>query len=273
MATYAVGDVQGCCDELQDLLDAVSFDRARDELWLVGDLVNRGPRSLATLRLVRELGDSCRVVLGNHDLHFLAIHYGGHNPRRTDTLDELLGAHDVDQLASWLRGQPLMHHDAALGWLMVHAGVPPGWSLSEALGRAAEAHRYYGGTHGPEFFAGMYGNTPASWRDSLSGLDRVRCIVNYLTRMRLIAQDGELEFERKGAPQNLADGLLPWFAQPRTQPLGAKIAFGHWAALEGVADNAGVAALDTGCVWGRELTALSLTTGELTAVPSRKQER
>lgn len=272
MATYAVGDVQGCKAELMDLLSALNFDRAQDELWLVGDLLNRGPDSLGTLRLARELGDACRVVLGNHDLHFLAVHYGGHDPRRSDTLDELLNAPDVDDLASWLRGQPLVHHHSELGWLMVHAGVPPAWSLDQVLARAGEATRYYAGTHGPEFFAGMYGNTPSNWREALTGLDRVRCIVNYFTRMRLIALNGELDFERKGAPQDLADGLLPWFAHPRPAPLGCKVAFGHWAALEGVADNTEVAALDTGCVWGRELTALCLETGERATVPSRLKE-
>lgn len=272
MATYAIGDVQGCCAELEDLLRAISFDPASDELWLAGDIVNRGPDSLGALRLAHELGSACRVVLGNHDLHFLAVYYGGHYPRRGDTLDELLGASDVDSLASWLREQRLVHYDAALGWLMVHAGVPPGWSLTQTLERADEARKFYSGTNGAEFFAGMYGNKPANWSDELIGLDRVRCIVNYFTRMRLIAADGELNFDRKGVPEDLADGFLPWFAQStgdaKALLLRAKIAFGHWAALEGVADNPQVAALDTGCVWGRELTALCLNTGERTTVPS-----
>lgn len=269
MATYAVGDVQGCCDELRHLLRVLDFKASKDELWLLGDLVNRGPDSLGVLRLARGLGSACRVVLGNHDLHFLAVYYGGHYPRRADTLDELLDATDVDELASWLRGQPLVHYDAKLGWLMVHAGIPARWSLTQVLERAEEARKFYSGMHGPEFFAGMYGNTPANWNDDLIGLDRVRCIVNYFTRMRLVGAAGELNFDRKGAPEDLADGLQPWFEQPRTQELGANVAFGHWAALEGVANNPTVAALDTGCVWGRELTALCLSTGELTAVPSQ----
>ena len=149
---------------------------------------------------------------------------------------------------------------------MVHAEIPPGWSLAAVLARAAEAHRYYSGTHGPEFFAGMYGNHPANWDDALAGLDRVRCIVNYFTRMRLIAADGELEFERKGAPEDREDGLLPWFAQPRAELLGCKVAFSYWAALEGVVDNPCVAALDTGCVWGRELTLMRLEDQKLFSV-------
>jgi bis(5'-nucleosyl)-tetraphosphatase (symmetrical) len=277
LATYIVGDLQGCCDELEVLLDAVSFSAGADRLWLAGDLVNRGARSLDTLRLLRGLGESVRIVLGNHDLHFLAVFYGGHEVRRSDTLDALLCASDVEELASWLRTQPLVYHESQLGWLMVHAGIPPLWALDEVLERAEEARQFYSGIGGAEFFAGMYGNTPARWDEALQGLDRVRCIVNYLTRMRLVAADGTLDFALKGVPTDLPEGFLPWFLQPRTAPLGAKIAFGHWAALEGRLDTAldasvevavkkssgapilpDAAALDTGCVWGRTLTALEL---------------
>ena len=283
MPTYAIGDLQGCLDEFDALLEAISFSPKTDVLWLVGDLVNRGAESLGTLRRVRELGDAARLVLGNHDLHFLAVFYGGHRPKRSDTLDDLLAAPDAEELAAWLRVQPLVHHSPSLGWLMVHAGVPPQWTLDDLMERAAEAQRFYAGSGGPEFFAGMYGNTPGVWREDLDGLPRVRCIVNYLTRMRLIDGSGALNFDLKGAPTNLPNGFVPWFAQPRAKPLGAKIAFGHWAALEGktelgVAVNpetplAGslpqVAALDTGCVWGRELTALCLETGERSSVPAK----
>ena len=281
MATYIVGDLQGCCDELEVLLDALSFSVEADQLWLAGDLVNRGPRSLDTLRLLRELGESVRIVLGNHDLHFLAVFYGGHEVRRSDTLDELLCAPDVEDLASWLRTQPLVHHESQLGWLMVHAGIPPLWSLDDVLERAEEARQFYRGIGGAEFFAGMYGNTPARWSEELQGLDRIRCIVNYLTRMRLVAADGTLDFSLKGVPTDLPEGYLPWFLQPRAADLKTKIAFGHWAALEGRLDTAGdlvvnenlvpgilpdAAALDTGCVWGRQLTALCLESGERTQV-------
>lgn len=273
MATYAIGDLQGCLVEFDALLSAVQFTPGRDEVWLVGDLVNRGPDSLGTLRRIKALGESVRIVLGNHDLHFLAVHYGGHRTRRSDTLHELLAASDVDDLAAWLRAAPLVHHSSKLEWLMVHAGVPPQWSLNELLDRAEQARAFYAGDNGPEFFAGMYGNTPARWNDKLSGLDRVRCIVNYLTRMRLIDGRGELDFELKGAPTKLPAGMAPWFSQPRTQPLGARIAFGHWAALEGrTPAGEAVAALDTGCVWGRELTALCLETGVRTAVAAQSQE-
>lgn len=273
MATWAIGDLQGCREEFAALLAAIDFDSAVDELWLVGDLLNRGPDSLGVLRDVMALGDACRVVLGNHDLHFLAVFYGGHEPRRSDTLEELLAAADVETLAAWLRRQPLVHHSESLGWLMVHAGVPPLWSLSQLVARAEEAQQFYAGAGGPEFFAGMYGNTPARFHDELRGLDRIRCIVNYLTRMRLVAADGTLDFAHKGAPgAAIAEsGLLPWFAQSRKRPLGCKIAFGHWAALEGelpAATQGQMAALDTGCVWGRELTALCLESGDRVSVPA-----
>jgi len=278
VATYAIGDLQGCFDEFEALLKAIDFVPDRDKIWLVGDLVNRGPKSLATLRSIMALGDSAQVVLGNHDLHFLSVFYGGHDTRRSDTLDELLAAPDVEDLAAWLRTQPLMYTDSDLGWLMVHAGVPPLWSLAELSERALEAREFYTGANGADFFAGMYGNSPVRWNKNLTGLERVRCVVNYLTRMRLVAIDGTLDFANKGAPNNLPPGFLPWFSQERLGPLGIKVAFGHWAALEGeidgkIEDDTGylptVAALDTGCVWGRKLTALCLETGLRTAVAAR----
>lgn len=288
MATYAIGDIQGCFDEFEALLKAIDFTPAKDRLWLLGDLVNRGPKSLATLRRIKQLGDSAQVVLGNHDLHFLAVFYGGHDTRRSDTLDELLSAPDVEELAAWLRTQPLVHCDRELGWLMVHAGAPPLWSLEEVLDRAAEAREFYTGHNGADFFAGMYGNSPVRWNKKLTGLERIRCVVNYLTRMRLVAVDGTLDFENKGVPSDVPTGFLPWFLQERLGPLRINVAFGHWAALEGDAsgdvgrvitkkpeDNTGflpaVAALDTGCVWGRELTALCLETGQRTAVAAEGQ--
>jgi len=283
VSTYAIGDLQGCFDEFKALLDAIEFDSARDSLWLLGDLVNRGPSSLATLRFIRKLGDSAKVVLGNHDLHFLAVFYGGHDTRRADTLDELLSAPDVEELAAWLRAQPLIHVDEDLGWLMVHAGVPPLWSREELIELAAEAREFYAGQNGADFFAGMYGNSPVRWNKKLVGLERIRCVVNYLTRMRLVAIDGTLDFASKGAPNDLPAGFSPWFMQERFGALGLSIAFGHWAALEGDTSFKGsqsvtgandktegflprVAALDTGCVWGRELTALCLETGSRTSV-------
>ena len=292
MATYAIGDIQGCFDEFETLLQSIDFTPVKDTLWLLGDLVNRGPNSLATLRRIQQLGDAAKVVLGNHDLHFLAVFYGGHDTRRSDTLDELLSAPDIEELAGWLRSQPLIHCDRELGWLMVHAGVPPLWTLPELIERAAEAREFYTGHNGAEFFAGMYGNSPVRWNKKLAGLERIRCIVNYLTRMRLVAVDGTLDFANKGAPSDLPPGFLPWFFQERLVPLEISVAFGHWAALEGKLssgavksvpkqqengqqDNLGflptVAALDTGCVWGRELTALCLETGKRFAVAAEGQ--
>ena len=280
MANYVIGDLQGCFDEFMALLKKVAFAPDKDTLWLLGDLVNRGPKSLQTLRYVMGLGESARTVLGNHDLHFLAVYYGGHETKRSDTLDELLSAADVDEIASWLRSQPLLQEQQELGWLMVHAGVPPLWTLEETRLRAQEAQRFYAGSGGAEFFAGMYGNVPARWSDDLAGLARMRCIVNYLTRMRLVARDGTLDFDLKGAPSVLPEGFLPWFSQDRPEALGVRVAFGHWAALEGQTDDLEyitdeaipqvpqleVAALDTGCVWGRELTALCLESGKRVAV-------
>jgi len=238
-------------------------------LWLVGDLVNRGPESLATLRFVRDLGAAACVVLGNHDLHFLAIYYGGHLPRRADTLKELLAAPDVDELAAWLRQQPLVWDGVAEGWLMVHAGVPPDWSLTDTLARAGEAHALYTGEQGPEFFRQMYGDQPARWHNSLQGLARARCIVNYLTRMRMIDAQGTLEFQHKGLPMDAPKTHRPWFAYKRAIKFERSIVFGHWAALEGHTGLANVVALDTGCVWGQRLTSLCLETGRLRAVSAR----
>jgi len=269
VSTWAIGDLQGCADEFGALLATIGFAPDRDVLWLAGDLLNRGPGSLTVLEQVRELGESCRVVLGNHDLHFLAVFYGNHDVRGSDTLDELLGSDRVAELADWLSQQPLVQHDARLGWLMVHAGVPPDWTLAELLSRAEEARGYYSGARRKRFFQHMYGNTPNCWVDGLAGLERVRCIVNYLTRMRLVAADGTLDFAHKGAPVGLPDGFLPWFERSRSAPLGANVAFGHWAALNGVTGVTDCAALDTGCVWGRELTALCLESGERVAVAAQ----
>lgn len=277
MANYVIGDLQGCYDEFMALLKSISFSPDDDTLWLLGDLVNRGPKSLHTLRYIKGLGESARLVLGNHDLHFLAVFYGGHETKRSDTLDELLTASDVDEIAAWLRSQPLLQEVQELGWLTVHAGIPHLWTLEETRLRAEEARRFYAGSTGAEFFAGMYGNAPARWSDELTGLARIRCIVNYLTRMRFVARDGTLDFDQKGAPSVFPEGFLPWFCQARTQALGTRVAFGHWAALEGRTDGVEcstddaslvveVAALDTGCVWGRELTALCLESGKRFAV-------
>ncbi|HSG89274.1 MAG TPA: symmetrical bis(5'-nucleosyl)-tetraphosphatase [Pseudomonadales bacterium] len=264
MATYAVGDVQGCLEPLRDLLDQAHFDPAQDRLWLVGDLVNRGPDSLDTLRFVRDLGDAAVTVLGNHDLHLLAIALGGHAPRRKDTLDAVLAAPDRDELIAWLRTRPLLHHDPALDAVMVHAGIPFLFSLAAAKALAREIEATLRGPSGRAFFEVMYGNEPACWRDELTGFDRIRAGVNYFTRMRFIDDAGALEFDSKEGADTAPAGYFPWFERLHpdfTAPDGCRILFGHWAALEGRGVPAGLVALDSGCVWDRCLTLLRVEDG------------
>jgi bis(5'-nucleosyl)-tetraphosphatase (symmetrical) len=269
VATYAVGDIQGCGDEFEALLETLRFDPAHDRLWIVGDLVNRGPRSLDVLRMVRAFGDSARCVLGNHDLHLLAIRYGGHSPHGGDTFDEVLAADDVEELCQWLRGLPLLVRDDGLGWVMTHAGIPHIWSLDDAADRAAEVETELRGDGYRAFLAQMYGNRPDCWQDDLRGMDRLRAITNYLTRLRLVDENGCMEFSHKGSLADAPPGWYPWYALRARRPLGARLVFGHWAALEGHTGHADIVALDTGCVWGRSLTALCLETGESTSIPAR----
>jgi bis(5'-nucleosyl)-tetraphosphatase (symmetrical) len=271
MATYAVGDVQGCYAELCDLLEKIHFDPTGDCLWLLGDLINRGPDSLSVVRLVRSFGESARTVLGNHDLHFLAIHIGGHSLNRNDTFVDLLHADDVDDIAEWLCEQPFLVRDDELGFAMTHAGIPHIWSVDVAEALAAEVEKVIRGKRRLGYFETMYGNKPDTWSDSLKGMDRWRAITNYLTRMRLMDEDGRMDFAHKGGLSDAPPEWVPWFEIERQQPLPVKLLFGHWAAIEGHTGRDEVIALDTGCVWGRELTALCLETGELIAVPSRKR--
>jgi bis(5'-nucleosyl)-tetraphosphatase (symmetrical) len=268
MATYAVGDIQGCGDEFEALLDKLAFDPGHDRLWLVGDLINRGPQSLQVVRRVRALGDAAVTVLGNHDLHLLAIHYGGHTPRRGDTLDALLNAPDLDDICEWLRGLALMEEDANLGFLMTHAGVPHIWGMQQARDRAREVEAVIRGPDHREYFSGMYGDEPDCWDDRLLGMDRWRVITNYFTRMRLVDAQGRLDLTSKGESAAAQPGWYPWYQLRARAPLGMKLLFGHWAALRGVTGDADVVALDTGCVWGGALTALCLETGEFTSIPA-----
>ncbi|UTW14231.1 symmetrical bis(5'-nucleosyl)-tetraphosphatase [Marinobacterium rhizophilum] len=256
MATYAIGDIQGCFDQLQSLLECVGFGDS-DQLWLAGDLVNRGPKSLETLRFVRSLGSRARVVLGNHDLHLLAIHYGITQPRRSDTLGPILEAPDRDELMQWLMQQPLLVHDAQLDYVMVHAGIPPDWSLKQARNRAREVETVLQGPDAKTFFQHMYGNTPDRWSKELEGWDRLRVITNYLTRMRFCDDRGRLDFAAKGGLETQPSGFLPWYSHPR-RASEARIIFGHWAALEGGLQHPKLFSLDTGCVWGNRLTAMRL---------------
>ena len=262
MATYAVGDVQGCLDPLKRVLDQVRFDPGTDRLWLVGDLVNRGPDSLGTLRFVRELGPAAVAVLGNHDLHLLAVALTERAPRRKDTLEPILMAPDREPLLDWLRRLPLVHHDPQLDAVMVHAGIPFTFSLDDALARSREVEAVIGGPEPGAFFDHMYGNEPAKWDPALTGVDRLRVIVNFFTRMRFIDQEGRLDLATKEGVEEAPGGFFPWFERLHPDFERRHIVFGHWAALEGRGTPANCLALDTGCCWGRCLTLMRLEDGQ-----------
>jgi bis(5'-nucleosyl)-tetraphosphatase (symmetrical) len=271
VAVYAIGDIQGCYDELQALLARLEFDPARDRLWFVGDLVNRGPKSLETLRYVRELGDAAVTVLGNHDLHLIAAAHD-HAPQHDDhTLDAILAAPDRDELVGWLCHRPLLHHDAALGFTLLHAGLPPQWDLALAQACAGEVEAMLRGPQLVEFLAHMYGNRPRQWSRELSGFERLRFIINCFTRMRYCDVDGRLDLHSKGAPGSQPAGQLPWFRVPGRASRDLNIVFGHWSTL-GACDDPGVYPIDTGCLWGGALTALRIdTTPERTCIPCAGQ--
>ena len=260
MTDYAIGDIQGCYERLRDVLAKVSFSPSRDRLWVAGDLINRGPSSLQTLRYIESLGDSALVVLGNHDLHLLAVALGGHSPKKKDTLADILEAPDRDHLLHWLRQQHLCVHDPRRDLVMTHAGLPHIWNVEQAMAHAAEVEAVIGSDRAEEYFTHMYGNEPACWSDTLEGMDRWRAITNYFTRMRFIAQDGCLELATKEPADNAPKGFAPWFQFPRQDD--TRVIFGHWAALEGNTRSDQFVGLDTGCVWGGELTIMNLDTGE-----------
>jgi bis(5'-nucleosyl)-tetraphosphatase (symmetrical) len=257
MAVYAVGDVQGCYDALCRLLECVRFDASADRLWLVGDLVNRGPQSLETLRFVRSLGASGVVVLGNHDVHLLGVAAGVRRLRTEDTLDAILAAPDREDLLRFLERQPFFHHDAELGYCMVHAGIPPHWDLQEAARHAEEARAWLTPS-GLDGIIGPCTREPLELSAELSPPQRARAIVNYLTRMRVCTASGRLDLSFKGAAEKSPAGFLPWYAHPARKTRDLKILFGHWAALQGTADVPNVFALDTGCAWGHCLTLMRL---------------
>ncbi|WP_101758214.1 symmetrical bis(5'-nucleosyl)-tetraphosphatase [Oceanicoccus sp. KOV_DT_Chl] len=262
MTRYAVGDIQGCLQPLQCLLAEVQFDPQHDQLWLVGDLINRGPESLATLRYLKSLGDSTRIVLGNHDLHFLAVASGAINAGKSDTFDEILAASDRPQLISWLLQQKLMYSDPSADYHMTHAGIPPQWTLQQAATYAREVEAVLTSEHAADFFQHMYGNEPATWDENLSGWTRLRVITNYFTRMRFCRADGELDFKHKLNSIDRPD-FLPWFAHHHRRTKNQQIIFGHWAALEGKTNTPNTHALDTGCVWGRSMSLMNLETQAL----------
>ena len=258
MALYLIGDVQGCDTALGRLLDEIAFSPSRDRLVLLGDLVNRGPESLAVLRRMAALGDAAACLLGNHDLHLLVVSQGVRRPHRTDTLGDILAAPDRDALLDWLRHRPMALHER--GVLMVHAGVLPQWSAARTMQLAAEVETVLRGADWHVFMHQMYGNQPDEWHDGLQGTARLRVIVNALTRLRLCSAEGRMEFDTKDSGATAPAGYLPWFDVPGRQTADDVIAFGHWSTL-GWLDRPDLISLDTGCVWGGCLSALRLGAG------------
>jgi bis(5'-nucleosyl)-tetraphosphatase (symmetrical) len=255
MATLAIGDIQGCYDQLMRLLERAGYDERRDVLWFVGDLVNRGPQSLATLRFVRGLGERAVTVLGNHDLNLLAVAEGIRKPHRGDTDGDILAAPDRNELLTWLRGQKMMHVEN--GYAMVHAGLLPQWTIPQAAALAREAEAALRAPGYRQFLRDMYGNEPVRWRDDLTGTERLRIVVNTMTRMRLTTADGALELSYKMGLDRVPPGHMPWYDAPRRASRGTTILFGHWAS-HGVIVREDVACRDRGCGWGRALSALRL---------------
>jgi bis(5'-nucleosyl)-tetraphosphatase (symmetrical) len=255
MATYAIGDVQGCYDQLMRLLERARYDERRDLLWFVGDLVNRGSQSLETVRFIRKLSTRAITVLGNHDLALLVVAEGIKRPHASDTFSDILAAPDREELLDWLRRRQLMH--AGHGYAMVHAGLLPQWSVVQALALAREVEQALSGSAHREFLRQMYGNEPVRWRDDLAGYDRLRIVVNAMTRLRLTTADGAMEFSHKRGLTGLPPGYLPWYDVPARASRGTVVLFGHWAAL-GLLLRDDVVGLDSGCVWGRSLSALRL---------------
>jgi len=277
MASYLIGDVQGCDDALERLLAAIGFSPSRDTLYLLGDLVNRGPDSAAVLRRLARLDASARCLLGNHDMHLLAVAHGIRAPHRRDTLDGVLHAPDRQAMLDWLRRQQLALRTAIAGrdWLMVHAGVLPGWTADRTVALAQELEEVLRSPDLVQFLRGMYGNAPDCWDDGLQGLDRLRVIINALTRLRFCTREGRMEFDTKEGAEGAPPGYLPWFDVPGRRAADTAIAFGHWSTLGWVArDN--LVCMDTGCVWGGPLSALRITADgrqELIQVDCPQQQR
>lgn len=264
MATYAIGDIQGCYTPFMQLLRQIEFTPGRDTLWLTGDLVNRGPQSLEVLRWAYQHQDCAQMVLGNHDLHLLAVSEGFGKIHRDDTLLDVLHAADGKVLLDWLRCQPLMVADRHRA--MVHAGLLPEWSIDRALGLAEEVEDELAGKHYHRFLGKLYGNKPARWSDDLKGMDRLRIIVNAMTRLRFVTRDGEMDLSYKGEREGAPEQLVPWFDVPGRKSAGTPIVCGHWSAL-GLYLTEDVLAIDSGCLWGGSLTALRLDDGQVYSLP------
>jgi bis(5'-nucleosyl)-tetraphosphatase (symmetrical) len=267
MSTYAIGDIQGCFHALQALLARIAFNPKVDELWLVGDLINRGNGSLEVLRWCYEYQDSLKIVLGNHDLHALAVAAGFVRAHKGDTLDDILQADDRDELLNWLRHQHLVYQNDS--YLMVHAGLLPQWTIRQAADYATEVEAALRGDGYLDFLANMYGNLPNTWRDNLTGMDRLRVITNAMTRLRVCTKLGMMEFSFKGELVDMPKGYMPWFDVPNRLSQDKQLIFGHWSAL-GLQHRQNVYALDTGCLWGGQLTAINLETKVITQVQSHQ---
>jgi bis(5'-nucleosyl)-tetraphosphatase (symmetrical) len=269
MAVFAIGDLQGCYSEFRQLLDLICFDPAKDRLWLVGDIVNRGPDSLSTLRFAKGLGDAAVMVLGNHDLHLLMVAEGCARLHQNDTLDEILAAPDRSELLDWLRHQKLLHVDD--NYLLVHAGLLPAWSVEEASTLAEIVENALRSKHFNKLCLHMYGNQPDRWDEGLEGYERLRVVINAMTRMRVCTPDGKMDFTHKGLVKNIPSGYLPWFEVPNRASREATIVCGHWSAL-GLRIQPNLIALDTGCLWGGALTAVRLEDRKIFQVPCAAAE-
>lgn len=273
MSTYAIGDLQGCYEELLELLEHIRFNETDDQLWFTGDIVNRGPASLKTLRLVKKL--NAIIILGNHDLHLLAIAAGKGKLRKTDTLDTVLNAEDKEELLNWLQRQPLLYQDTDLGYTMIHAGLAPQWSIADAKTYAMEVESVLQGKNAEAYFANMYGDQPDQWSDDLRDWERLRFITNCLTRLRYCDNNGRLAIKEKGAPGNQPSQYLPWYQVDKRNNKNEKIIFGHWATIRlGEKQNFesyNVYPMDTGCVWGGKLTAMRLEDEKFFSVPSKQK--
>jgi bis(5'-nucleosyl)-tetraphosphatase (symmetrical) len=253
VAVYAIGDIQGCYKELRSLLDKIGFRKKKDHLWFTGDLVNRGPNSLEVLRFVRDLDDRAITVLGNHDLHLLAV-AEDIRTRSNRSLRAVLDAPDRDELLTWLRHRPLLHFDADLDWVLIHAGMPPQWDLKTAIKCARKVEKCLVSRNYKKLLKRMYGNRPAQWSGKLKGMDRHRFVINCLTRLRYCDKKGRLLLTGKSSPKTAGKGLIPWFGHPDRLSADTRIVFGHWSTL-GYFNSNKLLALDTGCVWGGALTA------------------
>ncbi len=257
MTTYAIGDVQGCYDALHRLLDKLKFDPSNDQLWFAGDLINRGTQSLETLRFIKGLGSTAHSVLGNHECHFLAVAHGHKKPHRLDTFTDILTADDAKELIEWVRMQPFFYEDPSLGYAMLHAGIPPQWSIGDTRQHAKQLQAVIQGPQVNDFLAVMYGDTPNLWDACLTGSNRMRFIINCFTRLRFCDKQGRLNLIEKGDIGTQADGLIPWFDAPNRKTTNHKILFGHWSTL-GVHQQNNTVCLDGGCLWGGSLAAIKL---------------